>query len=162
MKWAEATKEIPGRSGKQIRERWFNILNPKINKKKWSEDEERLLFQLYQKFGPKWCSLVQHFENRTENSIKNRFYSTLRRIATEYKRGIDRELKGKSKMKSNLNLSMEAVRNNLLAEGKINLDLYLENPQIAKTEELLKFLPMVIEKLNADPDFIGDLKTNSA
>lgn len=54
MKWADATKEIPGRSGKQIRERWFNILNPNINKGKWSEDEEKLLFQLYQKYGPKW------------------------------------------------------------------------------------------------------------
>ena len=54
MKWADATKEIPGRSGKQIRERWFNILNPQINKAKWTEDEEKLLFQLYQKLGPKW------------------------------------------------------------------------------------------------------------
>mmetsp|Transcript_24177 Transcript_24177/g.27887 ORF Transcript_24177/g.27887 Transcript_24177/m.27887 type:complete len:132 (-) Transcript_24177:1058-1453(-) len=54
MKWAEATNEIKGRSGKQIRERWFNILNPQINKAKWTDEEERLLFQLYQKFGPKW------------------------------------------------------------------------------------------------------------
>lgn len=54
MKWSEATKEIKGRSGKQIRERWFNILNPQINKAKWSVEEERLLFQLYQQFGPKW------------------------------------------------------------------------------------------------------------
>lgn len=30
-----------------------------------------------------------------------------------------------------------------------NSDFYLENPQIAKTEELLKFLPIVIEKLSA-------------
>lgn len=54
MKWTEATEVIKGRSGKQIRERWFNILNPQINKSKWTEEEEKLLFQLYQKFGPKW------------------------------------------------------------------------------------------------------------
>jgi len=153
MKWADATKEIPGRSGKQIRERWFNILNPKINKAKWIEAEERLLFQLYQKCGPKWCSLVSHFENRTENSIKNRFYSTLRRIATEYKRGIDKELKAKNKIKSSSSTNpSDAQKNMTLASSNINLDLYLENPQIAKTEELLKFLPLVIEKLRADPD----------
>lgn len=100
MKWSEATKEIPGRSGKQIRERWFNILNPNINKGKWTEEEEKLLFQLYQKYGPKWCSLVTHFENRTENSIKNRFYSTLRRIATEHKRNLEKEVKKNNRKKS--------------------------------------------------------------
>lgn len=36
-------------------------------------------------------------------------------------------------------------------------ELYLENPQVAKTEDLLKFLPMVIRKLNAYP---SDLVTN--
>lgn len=100
MKWSEATKEIEGRSGKQIRERWFNILNPQINKAKWSFEEERMLFSLYQKHGPKWCSLVTHFKNRTENSIKNRFYSTLRRVATEYKRNFEKQIKTKVNQKT--------------------------------------------------------------
>lgn len=54
LKWSDATKEIVGRSGKQIRERWFNILDPNINKNKWSEKEERMLFQLYKTYGPRW------------------------------------------------------------------------------------------------------------
>lgn len=143
MKWADATKEIPGRSGKQIRERWFNILNPTINKAKWTKDEERLLFQLYQKYGPKWCSLVQYFKNRTENSIKNRFYSTLRKFATEYKRSFD-------KRKNTNNIDQEEV----------DPQLYFENPQVAKTEELLRFLPLVMENLKADSESCNFLQTN--
>ena len=161
MKWADATKEIPGRSGKQIRERWFNILNPKINKAKWTEDEERLLFQLYNKFGPKWCSLVCHFENRTENSIKNRFYSTLRRVATEYKRTIDKGLKSSTKAQTTNPLSIHPVETTSVTNEAINPKLYFENPQIAKTEELLRFLPMVMTKLNVNLGLEGNLKTNS-
>jgi hypothetical protein len=39
--------------------------------------------------------------------------------------------------------------------------LYLENPQVAKTEDLLKFLPMVIEKLGADPDQLSEVPSES-
>ena len=35
-KWAQAAQAIVGRSGKQIRERWFNILNPELKKGNWN------------------------------------------------------------------------------------------------------------------------------
>lgn len=153
LKWAEATKEIHGRSGKQIRERWFNILNPKINKNKWTEDEERLLFQLYQTIGPKWCSLVTHFEGRTENSIKNRFYSTLRRVATEHKRDVEKELKKLGKVDPSCTSSTPNEGSITINKDEMtNDEFYIPNPQVAKTEELLRFLPMVIESLKAYPE----------
>ena len=34
--------------------------------------------------GSKWSKIAESFKGRTENSIKNRFYSTLRRIASKY------------------------------------------------------------------------------
>lgn len=145
LKWAEATQVIEGRSGKQIRERWFNILNPQINKGKWGEAEEKLLFQLYQKYGPKWCSLVQYFEGRTENSIKNRFYSTLRRVATEYKRNADKNLAKRKSRKSKGNKGDLELKSESLAKDAC----YLPNPQVAKTEELLRLLPMVVKTLKA-------------
>ena len=131
------------------------------NKTKWSEEEERLLFQLYQKHGPKWCYLVNQFKNRTENSIKNRFYSTLRRVATEHKRSIEKYAKKNKKSKPKANISNQSEQS---VENKENLnfqkdELYLENPQIAKTEELLKFLPLVIKSLKA---FTKDLPKSSS
>jgi len=73
-RWSEATKVIKGRSGKQIRERWFNTLDPKLKKGNWGPEEEQILIQLVMKFGPKWSKLVGFFSGRTENSIKNRLY----------------------------------------------------------------------------------------
>ena len=81
--WAKATKVIRGRSGKQIRERWFNTLNPTVKKGAWSATEDALVFDLYARLGAKWTLIANEFNGRTENSVKNRFYSTLRRIAAE-------------------------------------------------------------------------------
>ena len=40
-KWSLIAQNLPGRIGKQCRERWHNHLNPHINKSAWSEDEDR-------------------------------------------------------------------------------------------------------------------------
>ena len=48
---------------------------------KWTEEEDRQLFLLYKKKGSCWSSIATEFEGRNENQVKNRFYSTLRRLA---------------------------------------------------------------------------------
>jgi myb proto-oncogene protein len=41
------------RSGKQCRERWQNHLRPNIKKGNWSIEEEEMILNMYQTFGPK-------------------------------------------------------------------------------------------------------------
>jgi myb proto-oncogene protein len=41
--WSEISKMLPGRIGKQCRERWHNHLNPDIRKEKWTEEEDDLI-----------------------------------------------------------------------------------------------------------------------
>jgi len=82
-KWTACAEYIRGRSGKQCRERWLNTLNPGVKKGNWEPEEDFLIFKLFTEFGSQWSKINLHFERRTENSIKNRFYSTLRRIAAE-------------------------------------------------------------------------------
>ena len=52
----------------------------------WTEEDDRKLFTLFKKYGSKWSIIAKEYKNRTENQVKNRFYSTLRRIATKKKR----------------------------------------------------------------------------
>lgn len=79
-KWSQCSAIIHGRSGKQCRERWFNILNPHVKKGDWKPEEDALIFQMYQNLGPRWTLIAKQLHGRTENSIKNRFYSTIRKM----------------------------------------------------------------------------------
>jgi len=82
-KWAECSEYIQGRTGKQCRERWINTLNPEIKVGAWTEEEDFNLFAYFEKYGSKWSQISSKLSGRSENSIKNRFYSTLRRISLE-------------------------------------------------------------------------------
>ena len=41
--WSNIAKFLPGRIGKQCRERWHNHLNPFIKKERWSEEEDSII-----------------------------------------------------------------------------------------------------------------------
>lgn len=79
-KWAKCANVIEGRSGKQCRERWMNSLNPDVKKGDWTVEEDSLIFRLYNQLGAKWSDIAKQIEGRTENSVKNRFYSTVRKM----------------------------------------------------------------------------------
>ena len=84
--WSSCAQFIKGRSGKQCRERWYNTLNPNVKKGNWEPEEDYLLFKLFNEFGCKWSKINLFFIGRTENSVKNRFYSTLRRLFGDKKK----------------------------------------------------------------------------
>ena len=104
-KWtkiAQAIQErigIKDRTGKQCRERWNNNLNPGIKKRRLSKAEENKIFELQVLFGNKWSEIASHLPGRTDNSIKNCFYSTIRRKLRRYnkKKPENEKLKGSLK-----------------------------------------------------------------
>lgn len=49
----------------------------------WTETEDEKLFKIFKEQGSRWKSIASEFPGRTENDLKNRFYSTLRRVATK-------------------------------------------------------------------------------
>ena len=80
VKWTECSKRIPGRCGKQCRERWVNILNPDVKKGNWKDEEQQAIFEGLKRAFSSWSYLSKSIPGRTENSIKNYFYSSIRRI----------------------------------------------------------------------------------
>eukprot|EP00299_Pterocystis_sp_00344_P009220 c3802_g1_i1.p1 GENE.c3802_g1_i1~~c3802_g1_i1.p1 ORF type:complete len:326 (-),score=45.86 c3802_g1_i1:162-1139(-) len=79
-KWSVIAQSLPGRIGKQCRERWHNHLNPAVRKDSWTPEEDAIISELVSQMGTKWASIAKHLQGRTDNSIKNRYYSSLKKL----------------------------------------------------------------------------------
>ncbi|XP_057959742.1 transcription factor MYB3R-4 [Malania oleifera] len=83
-KWSTIAQHLPGRIGKQCRERWHNHLNPAINKEAWSQEEELALICAHKIYGNKWAELTKFLPGRTDNAIKNHWHSSVKKKLDSY------------------------------------------------------------------------------
>jgi hypothetical protein len=93
--WRKLAALLPGRVGKQCRERWRNHLDPDVNREPWSDREDAILVELHEKLGNQWVKMAESLPGRSDNAIKNRWNSTLRKRMEEMKTGAPRKRRGR-------------------------------------------------------------------
>ena len=71
--WSLIAKALPGRTGKQCRERWMNQLDPQLKRDNWTPQEDALLLMSQRRFGNQWSKIMQFLPRRSCNAVKNRF-----------------------------------------------------------------------------------------
>jgi hypothetical protein len=59
---------------KRCRERWFNHLNPYLNKGKWKDYEDSFILSKQREWGNKWSKIAKELGSRSDHSVKNRWY----------------------------------------------------------------------------------------
>ena len=78
--WSKIAKIIKSRNGKQIRDRYINVLDPDVKKGKFSYKEDKKIRDLYLQHGPRWATISRGLPNRTPDMIKNRFHSSIKKF----------------------------------------------------------------------------------
>ena len=137
--WARCAETIKGRNGKQCREHWNNSLNYSIKKGKWSLEEDLFIMVFYDKLDKSWKKMIPLFKSRTENAIKNRFFSQLRKITAKYIKRDKSEYNTKFKLDTLMKYYNEGVteaKNDFFKEYPMKEEEY--NSFINDVENLVK------------------------
>ena len=138
--WEACGRFIQGRKGKQCREHWNNCLNPELKKGDWTPEEDFLIMFFYEKCKGSWKKIIPLFKGRIENSIKNRFYSQLRKYATKnIEKSQKRKMKAQIKLNVLLNYLGEALneaKHDFLKKTKMTFEQF--NQFLEENEQKLK------------------------
>jgi hypothetical protein len=77
--WTIISQEFENKTAKQCRDRWTCYLKPDLkNQDIWTNEEDYLLVKLQNEIGNHWAKISKFFEGKSENSVKNRYYSNIR------------------------------------------------------------------------------------
>jgi len=98
--WAQIARELNNdyhngksvRQGKHCRERWYNHLDPSLRKGAWTQEEDQLLILLQRQLGKAWSQIAKRMPGRTENHVKNRWNSVMRKGKDQLKNEAEVEL----------------------------------------------------------------------
>jgi hypothetical protein len=77
--WLEIANRLPGRSGKQCRDRWCNVLDPTRKRSKWTKEEDVVVLEAYQRLGNSWAAIQQLLPGRTQLQVRDRLRTVAKR-----------------------------------------------------------------------------------
>ena len=163
--WEQCGRFIKGRNGKQCREHWNECLNPELVKGEWTAEDDFLIMYFYEKCNGSWSKIINLFNGRNKNSIKNRFYCELRKITGKDMTIDEKKICPKIKLeelKNNLEKAINISKNRFLNEKNLNeeeLKNYISKMELKIKKKQDKEKQYFDYNLNANLDNIKNTNT---
>ena len=136
--WAAISKEMPHRTGKQIRDRFLNSLDSKFVRGKFTQEEDQIIIKYYKIYGHSWAKIAKKLKTRTGDMVKNRFYSSLKKIVSRNKNILRKKREGfltfSPKKKIKLDDKDESKNNKITSCGRNDAN-NINSPANEKKEE---------------------------
>jgi hypothetical protein len=82
--WKLISRKLRARNSKQIRDRYTNHLDPRLNRSRFTPYDDLMLIELHEKYGNRW-SVISNKLNRPYDQVKNRFNASLKKNLEYYK-----------------------------------------------------------------------------
>jgi hypothetical protein len=77
--WRAIAEMFPGRTSRQLRERYLHYLCRSLNLAEWTPAEDALLQEKFEEYGPQWSILKSFFSNRSAMNVKNHWTTMISR-----------------------------------------------------------------------------------
>ena len=71
--WKGIASHLKDRTDVQCLHRWQKVLNPALVKGPWTKEEDEVLLQMVEKYGPRnWSTIAQHLPGRIGKQCRER------------------------------------------------------------------------------------------
>ncbi|OEL34585.1 hypothetical protein BAE44_0004395, partial [Dichanthelium oligosanthes] len=80
--WEGVSAALPGRNARSCSHRWYNYLAPDVDAgsgRPFNDEEDEVIVSSYRSFPNKWVTIAKFLPGRTDNDIKNRWNTVIRK-----------------------------------------------------------------------------------
>lgn len=159
--WNEIAYNMENRSARQCRERYINYLRVDLTTKRWTKEEDLILLDMFEKYGPKWSIISQQFSNRSSVNIKNHYSSLLHHKTLKRK-----PLRSSHRKTAKLQQQHQQLSSPSMPLASVSCSpCPISNPQSMKLSSTSIFqpnpLPIINQASNQDtPDILNSSNSN--